>query len=520
MLRPPTPSATKEPAVVPRRWIMVSAMWALRLVLVLSCALVGARPLSAATPDPRPTPARVDRSGSLDHGFGAGGFVDSELGGPTLWQGLTVDDDGTIVAAGRWSDELVVARYDAAGVLDPTFGDAGLAIPPLPHGGNARAVTHAGGGDLVVVGEAYGDPENGFPRDVLVLRFDPDGQLDRGFGDDGIVTIDLGKDAEAGTAVVTQGSGRIVVLADSNGPALMSPSGSAALLGFRSDGRVDPTFGNAGRVELRGAADEVWFTNGMLRTGNGDLVVAVTSYDGDDFENSNYRTHLVRFDRDGNERWTTTVAGYAAGLALLADGTIIVDGAFTIGNVGASTSLLRFDGNGTLDTTLGEDGLITWSEDQPGLLAVDGQNRIVVASNAVSRHYSDGVRDESFGDDGLAEDSQFSRHHALVLQRDGKILTAGEVCRFDPKGGSSGCLARLVRYESDATQLCGDADGDETLSVTDGVTTLRMAALLPSTCSFEVCDVDGDGTMSVTDGVNVLRAVAGLSAELRCGVDD
>jgi hypothetical protein len=255
----------------------------------------------------------------------------------------------------------------------------------------------------------------------------------------------------------------------------------------------------------------------MLRTPNGDLVIAATSYDGVDVENSDYRARLVRFDRDGNERWTTTVAGYAAGLALLADGTIVVDGGFSIGNVGAATALLRFDGDGTLDTTLGEQGLITWSEDQPGLLAVDAQDRIVMASNAVSRHYSDGVRDESFGDDGIAEDSQFSRHHALVLQRDGKILTAGEVCRFDPKGGFSGCLARLVRYESDATQLCGDADGDETLSVTDGVTTLRMAALLPSTCSFEICDVDGDGTMSVTDGVNVLRAAADLPAALTCG---
>lgn len=493
---------------------MMAAMWTRRLCTILLWSLVGSAAASAGMPEP--TPVRVDRSGSLDRTFGVNGLVDATFGGPTLWHALTLGAGGTIVAAGRASDDLVVARYDATGALDPAFGDGGFAIPPLPHGGNARGVAATGSGDLVVVGEAYGPPELGFPRDVLVLRLDQDGTLDRGFGDGGIVTIDLGKD-EAGTAVLTQGSGRIVVLADSNGPAPTSPSGSATLLGFRPDGRVDPTFGNAGRVELRGAANDFWFTNGMLRTPNGDLVVAVTSYDADDVENSNYRARLIRFDRDGNERWTTTVAGYAAGLALLADGTIVVDGGFSIGNFGASTALLRFHADGTLDTTLGEQGLITWSEDQPGLLAVDAQNRIVMASNAVSRHYSDGVRDESFGDDGITEGSRFSRHHALVVQPDGKILTAGEVCRFDPEGGYSGCLARLVRFESDATQLCGDADGDETFSVTDGVATLRAAAFLASTCPFEVCDGDGDGTIGVTDGVNVLRAAAELPAKLICG---
>jgi len=30
-------------------------------------------------------------------------------------------------------------------------------------------------------------------------------------------------------------------------------------------------------------------------------------------------------------------------------------------------------------------------------------------------------------------------------------------------------------------------------------------------------DVNGDGTVSVTDGVNVLRAAAGLPANLQCG---
>lgn len=64
-------------------------------------------------------------------------------------------------------------------------------------------------------------------------------------------------------------------------------------------------------------------------------------------------------------------------------------------------------------------------------------------------------------------------------------------------------------------ETCGDADGSGSVTVTDGVTVLRAAANLPSTCSMVVCDVDGSGTITVTDGVNVLRGAAGLPMTCR-----
>lgn len=67
-----------------------------------------------------------------------------------------------------------------------------------------------------------------------------------------------------------------------------------------------------------------------------------------------------------------------------------------------------------------------------------------------------------------------------------------------------------------AADRCGDADGSGTVTVTDGVLTLRAAAGLGSSCTPARCDVDGGGSVSVTDGVNVLRAAAGLSVVLAC----
>jgi hypothetical protein len=65
-------------------------------------------------------------------------------------------------------------------------------------------------------------------------------------------------------------------------------------------------------------------------------------------------------------------------------------------------------------------------------------------------------------------------------------------------------------------QECGDADGNGSVSVSDGVQTLRAAAELPSTCALGVCDMDGNGSITVTDGVSVLRKAAELPVAENC----
>lgn len=66
-------------------------------------------------------------------------------------------------------------------------------------------------------------------------------------------------------------------------------------------------------------------------------------------------------------------------------------------------------------------------------------------------------------------------------------------------------------------QECGDADGNGSVTVTDGVQTLRAAAELPSSCTVAICDMDGSGAITVTDGVSVLRKAAELPASEDCG---
>jgi hypothetical protein len=67
-----------------------------------------------------------------------------------------------------------------------------------------------------------------------------------------------------------------------------------------------------------------------------------------------------------------------------------------------------------------------------------------------------------------------------------------------------------------AAQVCGDATGDGTVTVSDGVQTLRAATQLSSSCTVATCDIDGSGSITVTDGVNVLRKAVGLPAPSSC----
>jgi hypothetical protein len=86
--------------------------------------------------------------------------------------------------------------------------------------------------------------------------------------------------------------------------------------------------------------------------------------------------------------------------------------------------------------------------------------------------------------------------------------------------GTRGILAALaaaavVGTAAVALAVCGDANGDGNVTVSDGVQTLRAAAGLSSACGQD-CDVDGSGSVTVSDGVNVLRKAAGLAVVEAC----
>jgi uncharacterized delta-60 repeat protein len=121
-----------------------------------------------------------------------------------------------------------VGQVDASGAMVTAFGTAGFAFAdPTAEADRTFGLTRDAQGRLVVVGTA--DDE----RDVLVARFTANGMLDPSFSGDGIALIDRGGFEEA-RGVVVLADGRIIVAAYA-GPA-PSALGTARLDVLADDG--------------------------------------------------------------------------------------------------------------------------------------------------------------------------------------------------------------------------------------------------------------------------------------------
>src|SRR5439155_10075231 len=112
--------------------------------------------------------------------FGTNGVVTTDFGGADQGQAVALQSDGKIVVAGNSAgNKYVLARYDARGVLDPSFGSSGK-VTTASFGTGARAVAVQTDGKIVVAGIATGPVDN--TPDFGVIRYNTDGSLDTGFG--------------------------------------------------------------------------------------------------------------------------------------------------------------------------------------------------------------------------------------------------------------------------------------------------------------------------------------------------
>jgi uncharacterized delta-60 repeat protein len=188
--------------------------------------------------------AGLTSRGRLDPGFGTGGRVVTDL--PSLQEGalaLARLDDGPLIVAGWADDRMLVARYTAAGALDPSFGDGGVASADLPGlGGRANALILRAGGRILVAGESNGH--------MAIARLTGEGRLDPGFGSGGVSIVDRGPGRDVGRAMAIDSRGRIVV-AGQSGP-------YAVTTRLRADGTLDRGFGVRGFTPgIRGDARAV-----------------------------------------------------------------------------------------------------------------------------------------------------------------------------------------------------------------------------------------------------------------------
>lgn len=394
------------------------------------------------------SPAAWAADGDLDPGFGTGGKVTTPFPGGAFGAAVAVDQVGRIVVAGAAAGasstgEIALARYDAGGDLDPTFGDGGRVTTPIAggNGDEARSVAIQENGRIVVAGTDS-------MRRFAIVRYRADGRLDPSFGGDGRVTTDFAPGDDVAWDVAIQTDGKIVAV----GGAGFGQQGFR-LARYRRDGALDPTFGADGKVVTRYHGANA---RAVALQRNGRIVVA--GYNSRGLALARYRPN-GRLDRSfAGDGTVGAVASqiFALAVAVQPDGRIVVTGDHDIFRVG----LARFRRDGRLDRSFGGDGVVR-TRLGPGEQTLNGvvvrpSGAIVAAGYTgphefgdpteprfvAARYEPDGSLDDSFGGDGkVATFFPGGARASGVAVHAGGIVVAGNA-------NAGGGTFALVRYRS------------------------------------------------------------------------
>jgi uncharacterized delta-60 repeat protein len=392
--------------------------------LALGLGLLSARAASAA--------------GELDPAFGSGGKVTTDFGGAETGTALVRQPNGKLVVAGTGT-AFMLARYLPDGALDSSFGVGGKLTDFA--GAAPFALALQPDGYLVVAGAKA---DAGGSQDGAIARYDAAGNPDPTFGTGGRTTTDFGGTVEAIQGVVVQPDGMLVACGYS-GP--FGGPYAVALARYSATGTLDPTFG-VGGVLLADLGAGTSGANAIALQPDGMLVVAgwngssiaVARFTGAGALDGGFGSGGVVTTPIGSE------ASNAAAVALDASGAIVAAGSTIAPYYGDPTSMVvvRYAADGTPDASFGGgDGIVTLgvanAQNAAAAVAVQPDGRVVVAgtlshifyagypasSFEVARLEADGTTDPGFGIRLTYVDTSPTGGHALVLQPDDKIVVAG-----------------------------------------------------------------------------------------------
>ncbi len=445
-------------------------------------------------------------NGEFDQEFGTNGHVETMMGsqmGMAMAVAVTVQQDNKIVAAGLCGVSPYVsclARYQATGVLDLSFGVEGIVVPVAGSGPAwYTSVQMLSDGRILAAGKCSTVPLGPPGTGLCVARHLSDGTLDASYGVSGQATARSDVSSVA-AALAVQVDEKAVVAARCNSPLL--PNNAFCVLRFNADGTPDMSFGDNG-------------------------VAATTK---------------------GSSPSSSNLAPLA--ILLTAGGRIVVGGYCSPGNQ-SSFCLMRHLADGSLDADFGDSGIVVTPVGLTGgvkSMAVQVDGKLLAAGDCLihitridfcaARYRPDGTLDETFGVGGTFTapiGSGEGRGEKVLLQSDGNFVIAGYCLA---QGARTFCAARFQGgpYATQTCTLNGDGNlaldpSTDALLVTryllgyrgDALTTDAVGAS-PTRTNAEIqtylgtlmqagtLDLDGDGqSLAMTDGLLLIRAMLGLA---------
>lgn len=153
---------------------------------------------------------RYSVSGTLDSSFDTDGIASIDITDRDNANSLVLQADGKVVVAGYTdptsTNSMVLARLNADGSPDNTFDLDGILDPGIIITHNLVALAMQPDGQVLAATSVDGAGS----RNVLVMRFNPDGSFDTSFDGDGMTETDLGGE-ETATCMAFHPDGKIVI---------------------------------------------------------------------------------------------------------------------------------------------------------------------------------------------------------------------------------------------------------------------------------------------------------------------
>lgn len=296
------------------------------------------------------TLARYNTNGTLDTTFGINGIVKTAFNDAAVGRSVVIQADGKIVVGGDAEGKFALARYTASGLLDSSFGNQGKILTTIGNTSAINGIALQSDGKIVAAGVTEK------LSDFAAARYTSSGVLDTTFGGgDGIVITDFANDDDRATSVKIQSDGKIVVAGSAIDQDLNAAFG---IVRYNTDGTLDSNFNGSGmvttvtncganslgiqadgKIVVTGSSDDIYLarytTSGLLDTAFGTDGIAVTNIGG------NYDN--------------------AYGLVIDSMGRILVAGS-TISNGNEDMIVARYQSSGSLDASFDNgDGIVAVS---------------------------------------------------------------------------------------------------------------------------------------------------------------